>query len=50
MDVKTAQNRLGHSDIRLTLDVYAKAVSETDRTAADRLGSHFLDDETKGDD
>lgn len=42
VDVKTAQRRLGHSDVRLTLDIYAQAVDEADRAAADRLGSHFL--------
>jgi integrase len=27
IDVKTAQNRLGHSSVRMTLDVYAKALA-----------------------
>lgn len=31
VDVKTAQTRLGHSDPRLTLAVYAQVVSEADR-------------------
>lgn len=44
VDVKTAQRRLGHSDVRLTLDIYAQAVDEADRAAADRLGAHFLPD------
>ena len=38
VDVKTAQTRLGHSDPRLTLAIYAQATSEGDRTAAERLG------------
>jgi Phage integrase family len=42
VDVKTAQTRLGHSDPRLTLAVYAQAVSEADRAAAERLGETFL--------
>lgn len=41
VDVKTAQRRLGHSDVRLTLDVYAQAVDDLDRVAAERVGSHF---------
>jgi hypothetical protein len=36
--VKTAQARLGHSDPRLTLGIYAQATTEGDRTAADLLG------------
>lgn len=46
VDVKTAQHRLGHSDVRLTLDVYASAVDEADRSAAERIGSHFLGNDT----
>ena len=42
VDVKTAQVRLGHSDPRLTLAVYAQATTEADRAAADRLGDRFL--------
>lgn len=41
VDMKTAQVRLGHADPRMTLAVYAQATSEADRSAADRLGSHF---------
>ena len=43
VDLKTAQTRLGHSDPRLTLAVYAQATSEADRSAADALGRRFLD-------
>jgi integrase len=43
VDLKTAQTRLGHSDPRLTLAVYAQATSEADRAAADALGRRFLD-------
>ncbi len=41
VDVKTAQARLGHSDVRLTLDVYAQVVSAADRSAADVVGARF---------
>jgi integrase len=39
VDVKTAQTRFGHSDVRLTIGLYADAVDERDRQAADVLGS-----------
>ena len=42
VDVKTAQTRLGHSDPRLTLAVYAQAVPEADRAAAKALGRKFF--------
>lgn len=42
VDVKTAQHRLGHSDVRLTLDTYAKVVPEVDRAAADSLGERLM--------
>jgi integrase len=42
VDVRTAQARLGHSDPRLTLGVYAAATSEGDRAAAERLSERFL--------
>ena len=42
VDLKTAQTRLGHSDPRLTLAVYAQASSAADRAAADSLGAHFF--------
>jgi integrase len=40
VDVRVAQDRLGHSDPRLTLAVYARATSDGDRNAADRLGGY----------
>jgi integrase len=43
VDLKTAQTRLGHSDPRLTLGVYAQAISEADRAAADALETRFFD-------
>ena len=42
VDMKTAQKRLGHADIRTTLGIYAQAVEEADRNAADTLGERFL--------
>lgn len=42
VDMKTAQTRLGHSDPRLTLAIYAQATSEADRSAAVRIGARFL--------
>ena len=42
VDVKTVQARLGHSDPRLTLAVYAQATTEADRAAADLLGDRFM--------
>ncbi len=48
VDVKTAQVRLGHSDPRLTLAVYASAPVEADRAAADRLEDRFFGDRSPG--
>jgi len=42
VDVKTAQTRLGHSDPRLTLGLYAQASNEADRDAAERVGARFV--------
>jgi hypothetical protein len=42
LDVWTAQARLGHPHPRLTLAIYAQATGDADRSAADRLGAHFL--------
>ena len=42
VDVKTAQDRLGHSDSRLTLDLYAQVTTEADRAAAEVMGERFL--------
>lgn len=48
VDIKTAQKRLGHTDPRLTLGVYAQATDEADRDAADKLGRRFLESEGRG--
>jgi integrase len=42
VDVKTAQQRLGHSDVRMTIGLYAQAEKPADRAAADRLGQLFM--------
>jgi integrase len=42
VDVKTAQQRLGHSDVRMTIGLYAQAESRADRAAADQLGEMFM--------
>ncbi len=42
VDIKTAQKRLGHADPRITLGIYAQAITEADRSAAERLGHRFL--------
>jgi integrase len=49
VDVKTAQARLGHSDPRLTLGIYAQATTEGDRTAADLLGELLEADDVEAD-
>lgn len=41
VDVKTAQVRLGHSDPKTTLGIYAQMTAEADRDAAERLGERF---------
>jgi len=42
VDLKTAQTRLGHSDPRLTLGLYAQATSAADRAAAEALAGRFF--------
>jgi len=41
VDLKTAGTRLGHSDPRLTLAVYAQAITAADKGAADIVGDQF---------
>lgn len=41
VDVRTAQIRLGHSDVRLTLEVHARATTDADRAAAETVGRRF---------
>lgn len=42
VDLKTAQTRLGHSDPRLTIGIYAQAISAADHAAAEVLATRFL--------
>jgi integrase len=42
VDVKTAQTMLGHSEARLTLDVYAQAVTKLGEAAAEAMGVRYL--------
>lgn len=42
VDVKTAQERLGHSDVRMTLGLYAQAEKSADRAAANQLVERFM--------
>lgn len=37
-DIKTVQNRLGHSSASLTMNIYAHAIEQNDRDAADSIG------------
>ncbi len=41
VDVKTAQARLGHSSPQVTLGIYARAQSDADRAAAEKIGGVF---------
>jgi hypothetical protein len=41
VDLETAQARLGHSDPRLTLGVYARATTDADEAAAIALGERL---------
>lgn len=42
VDVRTAQARLGHSDPRITLGIYAQVVKEVERQAAETVEEAFL--------
>ena len=41
VDIRTARSRLGHADVRMTLEIYAKATNEADRAAAEAIGHLF---------
>jgi integrase len=43
VDVKTAQSVLGHTDARVTLDLYAQVVTSQQQAAADAMAARFLD-------
>ena len=42
LDIKSVSARLGHATIKTTLDLYAHALPEKDREAADTMGSWLL--------
>lgn len=42
IDIKTAQARLGHSDVRMTLDLYARVLAERDQGAADAVADALM--------
>lgn len=42
VDVKTAQTRVGHKSALTTLNVYARATADGDRSAAEKLGGYFF--------
>ncbi len=44
VDIKTAQVRLGHSDVRMTLEVYARVQAERDQGAADAVAEVLFSD------
>ena len=48
VNVKTAQERLGHASPRTTLAIYAQATKEADREAANRLGERFRPRDGRG--
>jgi integrase len=48
VDVKTAQHRLGHANVTMTLKVYARATEEADRRAADLVGERFRPRDKRG--
>jgi hypothetical protein len=39
--MKTAQTRLGHADIKMTVGLYAQASQEADRAAAERVAERY---------
>ena len=47
VDIRTAATRLGHSDTRLLLEVYAEGTTEAERNAADAAAAWALPPETK---
>jgi integrase len=42
VDVKTTQSLMRHSDVRLSIGLYADAEVEAERTAVEKLGAKFL--------
>lgn len=48
VDVKTAQAMLGHTDARVTLELYPQAVTEQQKAAADAMAARFLEPTQRG--
>ena len=42
VDPKTVQTRLGHADVRTTLEIYTRVTNDSDRLAAELLADQFL--------
>ena len=42
IDVRTVSGRLGHSSTSTTMNIYAHALKELDKTASDKLEAIFL--------
>jgi hypothetical protein len=47
--IKVVSERLGHSRVALTLDVYAHVLPAMDRAAADAIGTLFRGGDTRRD-
>jgi integrase len=41
-NIKTVSARIGHTDIKITLNLYAHALPEQDREAADKIGAWLV--------
>lgn len=41
-NIKTVSSRIGHTDVRVTLDLYSHALPEQDREAAEKMGSWLV--------
>jgi integrase len=48
VDLMTAQRRLGHANVTLTLQVYARATAEADRRAAELVLEQFGPPDRRG--
>ncbi|MGH9236310.1 MAG: tyrosine-type recombinase/integrase, partial [Acidimicrobiales bacterium] len=48
VDVKTAQAVLGHTDSRVTLDLYAQVVTEQHKAAVEATAARFFDRPARG--
>ena len=48
MDLKTIQVRMGHADIKVTINTYGHLIPQNDRDAADFMGSIFTTSPKEG--